>query len=66
MNTARQVTHSQYVKALETIRRLKQDLLQLAERKGNLDPEVIALSQTIDRYIVEVQQYWRLTGTQTG
>ena len=67
MSTARRITHSQYLKALDAIRHLKQELLQLAERKGHLDPEVIALSQTIDSYIVQVQQYWRLSSnTQTG
>lgn len=51
------VSPEHYAHTLETIRRLKVDLLQLAQEKGNLDPSVIALSQAIDRYIVQVQRY---------
>ncbi len=53
---------SDYASTVDVIHLLKGDLLRLAAQKGNLDPEVIALSQTIDRYIVAVQKYWKSEG----
>ncbi|AEJ40524.1 hypothetical protein TPY_2364 [Sulfobacillus acidophilus TPY] len=47
-----------YRQEMETIRRLKQKLWILATQRGNLDPDVIQLSQEIDRHIVSVQYYW--------
>ncbi len=50
---------------VDVIHLLKEELFRLAAQKGNLDSEVIALSQTIDRYIVAVQKYWKSeSGTQ--
>ena len=48
-----------YVNTMVIIHRLQRELWQLVVQKGNLNPEVIALSQTLDRYIVRVQTYWK-------
>ncbi|MCY0886436.1 MAG: aspartyl-phosphate phosphatase Spo0E family protein [Firmicutes bacterium] len=41
--------------AWERVRTLQARLAALAEARGNLDPEVLAISQEIDRYIVIIQ-----------
>lgn len=53
------VSDIDYVKTTNVVRTLKADLFALASQKGNLDPEVIALSQEIDRYIVWIQKHWQ-------
>lgn len=52
-------SHAEYLSAIEDIHTLKLNLFTLASTKGNLDPEVIELSQYIDEYIVMVQRYWK-------
>jgi hypothetical protein len=52
-------TATEYHHAIERIRLLQSALATLAKIKGNLDPDVLAVSQEIDRYIVCVQQYWQ-------
>lgn len=51
------LSQTDYSQAIDVVRRLKTDLFRLADQKGNLDPEVIALSQRIDQYIVLIQRY---------
>lgn len=51
------LSQTDYSQAIDVVRRLKTDLFRLADQKGNLDPEVIALSQRIDQYIVLMQRY---------
>lgn len=62
-------TLSEYQHRIEQIRLLKYQMWALAQHKGNLDPDVIRISQDIDEYIVSVQQYWiknPCASTQTG
>jgi hypothetical protein len=47
-----------YRRAVERIRLLQSVLTTLAKIKGNLDPDVLTVSQEIDEYVVSVQQYW--------
>lgn len=49
---------SEYRRAIKRIRLLQDELSDLAKTMGNLDPNVLAVSQEIDEYIVAVQQYW--------
>lgn len=58
-------THADYLRAVNEIKALKVKLWQAAAHRGNLDPEVIAISQAIDAYIVLVQQYWRQHPSET-
>ncbi|WP_053960265.1 Spo0E family sporulation regulatory protein-aspartic acid phosphatase [Sulfobacillus thermosulfidooxidans] len=53
---------SDYRRAIEHIRLLQGVLSTLAKIKGNLDPDVLAVSQEIDEYVVSVQQYWQKHG----
>lgn len=50
---------SDYVQTMAQVHVLRVELFRLAEQKGNLDPDVIALSQRIDRHIVLIQKHWR-------
>ncbi|POB10447.1 hypothetical protein CO251_10935 [Sulfobacillus sp. hq2] len=50
---------AEYHRAIERIRILQGVLDTLAKMKGNMDPDVLAVSQEIDLYIVRVQQYWQ-------
>ncbi|NMP23085.1 aspartyl-phosphate phosphatase Spo0E family protein [Sulfobacillus harzensis] len=52
-------TASEYRSIIEQIKQLKHRMWMLAAQRGNLDPEVIRLSQEIDEHIVSVQMYWR-------
>ena len=52
-------TLADYRQSVEQIKALKQHLWVLAAKKGNLDPEVIRVSQEIDEHIVIVQNYWK-------
>ncbi|MDA8194441.1 MAG: aspartyl-phosphate phosphatase Spo0E family protein [Thermaerobacter sp.] len=52
-------TYTDYLRAIRQIKTLKAKLWMAASTKGNLDPEVIAISQDIDGYVVVVQNYWR-------
>ncbi len=52
-------TRSEYMRTLDIIVQRKRDLFRLVEEKGTLHPEVLELSAEVDRYIVEVQQYWQ-------
>ncbi len=51
---------SEYHRAIEHIRILQGVLGTLAKMKGNMDPDVLAVSQEIDLYIVRVQEYWQM------
>lgn len=53
------IRHHEYLSAMQQIKDLQMKLWRAATQKGNLDPDVIALSQEIDDYILVVQQYWR-------
>lgn len=52
-------TTAEYRQRIDQIRRLKNRLWILASQRGNLDPEVIRISQEIDEYIVLVQRFWQ-------
>lgn len=52
-------TVSDYRRTVDQIKLLKNRMWMLAAQRGNLDPEVIRVSQEIDEYIVSVQLYWR-------
>jgi len=47
-----------YQYALDQMHALQEQLFRLADLKGTMDPEVIALSQVVDGYVVRVQKYW--------
>jgi hypothetical protein len=51
-------TPEEYEATLVRIRHLQDRLRRLASRGGNLAPDVLALSQEIDDYIVSIQRYW--------
>ena len=51
-------THEEYEATLVRIRHLQDRLRRLASHGGNMAPEVLALSQEIDDYIVSIQRYW--------
>ena len=53
------VSRKDYAATVDVVCRLKCELFDLADQRGTLDPDVIALSQTIDRYIVLIQNYWK-------
>lgn len=55
------LSHADYTRTMDQIRRLQAKLHDLAHRKGNLHPEVIVVSQQIDDYIVSIQRYWQYT-----
>jgi hypothetical protein len=50
---------AEYHLRIDQIRGLKNRLWVLASQRGNLDPEVIRISQEIDEYIVLVQRFWQ-------
>lgn len=50
---------SDYRQSIDKIRQLKHRMWMLASQRGNLDPEVIRISQEIDEHIVSVQHYWK-------
>lgn len=50
---------SDYHRSIDEIRQLKHRMWMLASQRGNLDPEVIRISQEIDEHIVSVQHYWK-------
>ena len=52
-------TLSEYAQRIDQIKDLKHRLWALASQRGNLDPEVIRISQEIDEHIVAVQRYYR-------
>lgn len=52
-------TLSEYRRSMDQIRNLKHRMWMLASQRGNLDPEVLKVSQEIDQYIVLVQHYWK-------
>ncbi|MCY0878410.1 MAG: aspartyl-phosphate phosphatase Spo0E family protein [Firmicutes bacterium] len=52
-------TVQDYWRSIEQIKILKQHMSALASQRGNLDPEVLKISQQIDEYVVEVQRYWK-------
>ncbi len=52
-------TLAEYRRSIDKIKSLKHRMWMLAAQKGNLDPEVIRVSQEIDEYIVSVQLYWK-------
>jgi hypothetical protein len=60
------LSQSDYVQTMAQVRTLRAELFRLAEKKGNLDPEVLALSQVIDRYIVVIQKHWRYENPQVS
>ncbi|MHB1611589.1 MAG: Spo0E family sporulation regulatory protein-aspartic acid phosphatase, partial [Sulfobacillus sp.] len=53
------LSYADYTKSIDQIRLLQLRLHELASSKGNLHPDVIALSQELDDYVVIVQKYWR-------
>lgn len=57
-------TLAEYRRAMDQIKRLKHRMWVLATQLGNLDPEVIQISQEIDEYIVCVQRYWQRHDTE--
>lgn len=57
---------AEYHHAIDRIRLLQNALATLAKIKGNLDPDVLAISQEIDRYIVCVQEYWQTNPQREG
>ena len=59
MGKSNLVSPEDYAEIVEAVYQMKAELFRLAEQKGNLDPEVIALSQHIDQYIVLIQKYWK-------
>ncbi len=56
----------EYANTMTIIGSLKNKLYQLVEQKGTGAAEVIALSQTIDHYIVQVQTCWNAYHAQAG
>lgn len=52
---AQEGTGLPYQEALERVRTLQTRMAALADMRGNLDPEVLAISQEIDRYILIIQ-----------
>ncbi|PSR23376.1 MAG: hypothetical protein C7B45_03420 [Sulfobacillus acidophilus] len=50
---------AEYRQRIDQIKRLKNRLWILASQRGNLDPDVIQISQEIDEYIVLVQKFWQ-------
>ena len=50
---------AEYRQSIETVKGLKHRMWMLASQRGNLDPEVIRVSQEIDEYIVSIQRYWQ-------
>lgn len=52
-------TPADYRQAVEQIRALQSLMGAMATQKGNVHPEVVALSQQLDEYIVSIQRYWR-------
>ncbi len=53
-----------YRKAVEEIRTLQSRMGDMATQKGNIHPEVVALSQQLDEYIVSIQRYWQYRSRQ--
>lgn len=47
-----------YRRAIDEVRTLQSVMARLATEKGNVHPEVVALSQQLDEYIVSIQRYW--------
>ncbi len=52
-------SRADYRLAIEEIRTLQRIMGVLATQKGNVHPEVVALSQQLDEYIVLIQRYWQ-------
>lgn len=50
---------SEYCQRVDQIQALKHRLWILASQRGNLDPEVLQISQEMDEHIVLVQKYWK-------
>lgn len=57
MNPTIETAH-EYETTLARVRQLQERLSRLAHRRGIRSPEVLALSQEIDRYIVSIHRYW--------
>jgi hypothetical protein len=53
------LTPTDYYKTVDMVQALRVKLFSLAASKGNLDPEVVALSQRLDEYIVQIQRHWK-------
>lgn len=56
-------TAQEYDDALKRIRRLQERLKAVAVKAGTLSPEVLALSQKIDEYVVAIHHYWQKNKT---
>lgn len=56
-------TAQEYDAALMHIRRLQDQLRAVAAKTGTLSPEVLALSQNIDEYVVAIHHYWQKNQT---
>jgi hypothetical protein len=55
-------TFAEYRERISAIQALKHCLSAMASQRGNLDPDVIRISQEMDEHIVSVQQYWQHYG----
>ena len=53
---------AEYRRAIDEVRTLQTVMARLATQKGNVHPEVVALSQQLDEYIVSIQRYWQYRG----
>lgn len=54
-----------YRHAIDEVRTLQSVMARLATQKGNVHPEVVALSQQLDEYIVSIQRYWQYRNSES-